>query len=454
MPIIDLTILNYVVAGVVIYYMALFAHLTVRRALRSKMRDTGYRPMFFILIPAHNEEEVIAHTIEALLHQDYEHTSIMVMNDGSKDNTSQIAHEYAERYSKVMVVDRGPEIAGKGKGAVLNHAFEIIREMISNEDPRLEGRGEENIIIAITDADGQLERHTLTQVSYYFAEENVGGVQIGVRIANASTNLLTRMQDVEFVGFSAFVQEARDAFGSVGLGGNGQFTRLSALISLGCAPWSDCLTEDLDLGLSLVRRGWRMRFCPNAYVAQQAVTSLRLLFRQRTRWVQGHYQCWRHLPLLLKDKSVNLVTRIDLALYLVLVVFVVLVSIGMVLNLLSTMGLIVVHFERVRVHPARPGPQRLRAVPVLRTAERLPAHLPGAHWLADAGALASGVRDHLRGVHVHMDGRDGMGVVPHVDRSRFVGQDGARQLGDCGLMRRTVDIHCATCARIFGEVPA
>ena len=27
-----------------------------------------------------------------------------------------------------MVVDRGPEIAGKGKGAVLNHAFEIIRE--------------------------------------------------------------------------------------------------------------------------------------------------------------------------------------------------------------------------------------------------------------------------------------------------------------------------------------
>jgi len=354
MKVIDLTLLNYLVAAVVMYYMALFAHLTVRRALRSRMEDTGYRPMFFIIVPAHNEEVVIGHTIEALLRQDYEHASIMIMNDGSKDATSEIAHDYAERHPSVMVVDRGPEIAGRGKGAVLNHAFEIIREMIVAEDPRLQGRAEADIIIAITDADGQLERHTLTQVSRYFADQKVGGVQIGVRIANANTNLLTRMQDVEFVGFSAFVQEARDAFGSVGLGGNGQFTRLSALVSLGYAPWTDCLTEDLDLGLSLVRRGWRMRFCPNAYVAQQAVTSLRLLFRQRTRWVQGHYQCWSHLPLLLRDKSVALVTRIDLALYLVLVVFVVLVSIGMVLSLLSTMGLVITHSTAFDFIPAGP----------------------------------------------------------------------------------------------------
>jgi 1,2-diacylglycerol 3-beta-glucosyltransferase len=342
-PVIDLTILNYLVAAVVIYYMALFVHLTIRRALRTKMEDTGYRPFFFIIIPAHNEEAVVAHTIDSLLRQDYDHAAIMVMNDGSQDNTSEIAHEYEGNYAGVIVVDRGPEIAGQGKGAVLNHAFEIIRGLVRVGDPLLEGRCEGDIIIAITDADGQLERHALSSVAPYFADSRVGGLQIGVRIANASTNLLTRMQDVEFVGFSAFVQEARDAFGSVGLGGNGQFTRLSALVSLGYAPWTDCLTEDLDLGLSLVRRGWRIRFCPNAYVAQQAVTSLRLLFRQRTRWVQGHYQCWRHLPLLLRDKSVSLVTRVDLSLYLVLVVFVVLVSTGMVLSFLSTLGLIVVH---------------------------------------------------------------------------------------------------------------
>lgn len=343
MRVLDLTPLNYVVAAVVIYYLGLWVHLTVRRAFAKRLEDTGYRPFFFVLIPAHNEEAVIAHTIDSLLRQDYQHTAIMVMNDGSKDMTSEIAHEYAETNGRVLVVDRGPDVAGQGKGAVLNHAFEIIKEMVRNGDQLLEGRTEADIIIGVTDADGQLERHTLASVAPYFADERVGGLQIGVRIANASTNLLTRMQDVEFVGFSAFVQEARDAFGSVGLGGNGQFTRLSALMSLGYAPWTDCLTEDLDLGLSLVQRGWRIRFCPYAYVAQQAVTSLPLLFRQRTRWVQGHYQCWKHIPALLRQQSIPATTRVDLALYLVLVVFVVLVSLGMVCSMLSTFGVIVTY---------------------------------------------------------------------------------------------------------------
>ncbi len=341
MPILDLTILNYVVAAVVVYYMLLWLHLSVRRMLTKRPEDEGYRPFFFIIIPAHNEEVVIGHTIQSLLKQDYEHRAIFVMNDGSHDDTSAIGHSYAEKNPQVMVIDRGPEIAGRGKGAVLNHAFEIIRGMVDSGDPRLGGRTADDIIIAITDADGQLEGHTLSTVAPYFAEPDVGGLQIGVRIANSGTNVLTRMQDIEFVGFSAFVQEARDAFGSVGLGGNGQFTRLSALISLGYAPWTDCLTEDLDLGLSLVQVGWRMRFCPDAYVAQQAVTGLRALFRQRTRWVQGHYQCWSHLPALMRQKSIPLQTRVDLGLYLILVIFVVLVSVGMILSMLSTLGIII-----------------------------------------------------------------------------------------------------------------
>lgn len=340
---INLTALNYMVAAVVVYYMLLWLQLAVRRIFRKAMPDTGYRPFFFIVVPSHNEEAVIAHTIESLLKQDYQHRAIMIMNDGSKDKTSEIAWDYARRFPEVVVIDRGPEIAGRGKGAVLNHAFEIIKGFVADSDPRLEGRTADDVVICIVDADGQLEGNTLSSVAKYFADPEVGGLQIGVRIANASTNLLTRMQDVEFVGFSAFVQEARDAFGSVGLGGNGQFTRLSALVSLGYAPWTDCLTEDLDLGLSLVQLGWRIRFCPTAYVAQQAVTNLRLLFKQRTRWVQGHYQCWRHLPFLLRGKQVPLYTRVDLALYLVLVVFVVLVSIGMIFSLLSLVGLITVY---------------------------------------------------------------------------------------------------------------
>lgn len=339
---VDLTWLNGVVAVVAVYYLALFVFLLMKRLVVKKPADTGYRPFVFVVIPAHNEEDVIAHTIESLLRQEYEHRAVLVMNDGSADGTSAIAWRYAEQNPDVVVVDRGPDVAGRGKGAVLNHAFELIRGLVRDGDPRLAGRGPEDVIVCVTDADGQLERQTLATVSTYFADPRVGGVQIGVRIANASTNILTRMQDIEFVGFSAFVQEARDSFGSVGLGGNGQFTRLSALESLAREPWTDCLTEDLDLGLSLVHGGWRIRFCPDAYVAQQAVTGLRLLFRQRTRWIQGHYQCWRHLPTLARESSVPLHTRVDLSLYLLLVVFVVIVSVGMAFSLLSSFGVLTV----------------------------------------------------------------------------------------------------------------
>lgn len=338
--IVDITWLNRLVAAVVVYYFFLYIHLRVRKWLKTEQLDASYEPFVFVVIPAHNEEAVIAHTIESLLRQDYEHRAIMVMNDGSKDATSEVANQYTEH--GVIVVDRDLEIAGRGKGEVLNHAFELIGEMVDSGAEFLGGRGPDDVVICIMDADGQLEQGSLANVVPYFGDPMVGGLQIGVRIANVHTNTLTRMQDIEFIGFSAFVQEARDAFGSVGLGGNGQFARLSALRSLGRAPWTKCLTEDLDLGLSLVRMGWRNRFCPTAYVAQQGVTGIPQLVRQRTRWIQGHYQCWQHLSELMKSKHVPLRTRMDLMLYLVLVVFIVLVTAGFILSTLSGLGLVVV----------------------------------------------------------------------------------------------------------------
>ena len=131
---VDLTYLNAVVACVVLYYMALYVHLQIKRLRTSAPVDDGYRPFVFIIIPAHNEEDVIGHTVESLLHQDYPHRAIMVMNDGSKDRTSEIAHSYAAQHDEVVVVDRGPDIAGRGKGAVLNHAYEMICSLVESGD--------------------------------------------------------------------------------------------------------------------------------------------------------------------------------------------------------------------------------------------------------------------------------------------------------------------------------
>ena len=174
-----------------------------------------------------------------------------------------------------------------GKGAALNAAYlDVRRRMAGNAD---------RVVIAVVDADGRLEPDVLDHVDPILRSPGTGAVQLMVRIFNRA-HLLTRFQDFEFVSFSALLQRARQHIGSVGLGGNGQFVRLSALQSLGDAPWSDCLTEDLDLGIRLAMAGWDNRFTGSSVVSQQGVTNLGVLWRQRTRWIHGHMQCWKLIP--------------------------------------------------------------------------------------------------------------------------------------------------------------
>jgi 1,2-diacylglycerol 3-beta-glucosyltransferase len=349
---VDLTYVSYFMAAVVSYYGLLFVlSISRRRPMEGVVRD----PFIVIVVPAHNEETVIGETLAALTTLAHEDFFVVVLNDGSSDSTSERARRF-ESTGRVVVVDRAKEIAGRGKGAVLNHAFGLLNSMVQSCDPRFRGRNADEVVVGVTDADGQLDRHTLGAVAPYFADPRVGGVQIGVRIANAADGFLARMQDMEFVGFSVFVQVARDRFGSVGLGGNGQFTRLSALRSLGREPWTDCLTEDLDLGLSLIEHGWRLRYCRDAFVAQQGLVRWRPLLRQRTRWLQGHYQCWRHIPALLRAQNLRLVTRLDLVVYLVMVIFVVVVFANLVISTAGMAGFLLVENHFLETVP--PGPPR------------------------------------------------------------------------------------------------
>lgn len=339
----DVTWLTRIMAFVVTYYCALYCIAAWRRVRRRRMRasprpgqeECADHPAVVLVIPAHNEQEVIGQTLRSLLNLDYSRLTILVMNDGSSDQTSQIAASFS---SRVLVIDREPAIAGQGKGAVLNHAFQIVVDLVEDTTSPLAGLPMDQIVVGVMDADGQLEPDALQHIAPMFRDRKVGGLQIGVRIANAGDNTLARMQDIEFVGFSSLVQDARNLFGSVGLGGNGQFARLSALISLGRDPWTGCLSEDLDLGLSLLEHGWALRFCPTTFVAQQGLTKVRPLLKQRARWVHGHYQCWKHLPRLASSSRVPVQSKIDVSIYLTFITFVLVLGVCLALSVLNLTG--------------------------------------------------------------------------------------------------------------------
>jgi 1,2-diacylglycerol 3-beta-glucosyltransferase len=234
------------------------------------------------LVPALNEELTIRDSVERLLAIPVRERHVLVIDDASDDTTPNILRTIA--HPDLHVVRRELPHARRGKAAALNHAYAVLPERLGDVD-------RENVIVVVVDADGRLDPTAAVHVSTHFADPAVGGVQALVRIYNRR-GLLTWCQDVEFSVYGHLYQAGRNSWGTAGMGGNGQFNRLSALddVSDLTGPWRDRLTEDQDLGLRLIARGWKGRQELRAMVTQQGLSSARALVRQRTRWSQGNLQ--------------------------------------------------------------------------------------------------------------------------------------------------------------------
>jgi 1,2-diacylglycerol 3-beta-glucosyltransferase len=271
-----------------------FALFLVSRRRTGALLPRPDRLFFVFVVPCLNEEVVIERSLQRLLALASDDCAVLVVDDASSDGTARIVERYEGE--RVWLLRRELPNAQRGKGEALNAAYRHLRHERDLPVPA------DHVIVCVVDADGRLADNALGEVAPYFRDPYAGAVQIGVRMYNASSGVLPRLQDFEFVTFTEIFQRARQRLGSVGLGGNGQFTRLSALADLGDAPWTDCLTEDLELGVRIRLAGWTNHYCPRTYVSQQAVGKLRPLLRQRSRWFQGHLQCWRQIAPVLRAR--------------------------------------------------------------------------------------------------------------------------------------------------------
>ncbi|MBC2874854.1 MULTISPECIES: glycosyltransferase [Streptomyces] len=261
----------------------------------------------FVLLPCLNEERVVGNTLRCLL-DGQPGVRAVVVDDGSDDATSRIVAAVGD--DRVTLLRRTPPAARQGKGAALNTGLRAVRERAGKE-----GLDASRVLVCVLDADGRMTPGAANRVTRLFAEPGVGAVQLAVRIRGRH-RLLLRLQDMEFWALSALTQFGRVRTGSVSMGGNGQFSRLSALDGVGTQPWSDSLTEDLDLGISLAARGWTVTSTTTAYVSQQGLTSPRRLLRQRTRWFHGHMSAIKRLPELWARPAVGFLGRVELTGYL------------------------------------------------------------------------------------------------------------------------------------------
>ncbi|MCX8095089.1 MAG: glycosyltransferase [Caldisericia bacterium] len=331
--IINSTIFTLILVFIGLYYLFLYLiSFQYKRPLNSGQDDYFY----FILIPAKNEEKVIKRTIENFLKLENQNFRIIILNDKSIDRTREIVFSYLNKDNRLVLLDRISFNDKSGKGTVLNFGLSQILfslrhnflESLNLDENFYEKYNYNNIIIGVFDADAIPHQNIFNRISDYFKNFDIDAVQTMIRIYNRDNNLLSKMQDIEFLGFSQIIQKGRSILGSVGMGGNGQFTKLSSLLKLGDSPWGYTLTEDLELGLKFISYGMKLGYADDIITEQEGVENLLSLIRQRSRWLQGHLSNWIYIPKIIFSKS-KFFTKLDSIFYLTFVstIFIVFLSI-------------------------------------------------------------------------------------------------------------------------------
>lgn len=271
-----------------------------RKALKTpKIKNENFKPFVSIMIPAHNEESVIAHTIKTVLNLDYPNFEIIAIDDRSTDNTASVLKDLEKQYPSKVIAFIRPKDAFPGKSAVLNDALKFAK-------------GE---AILVFDADATMEPNFLTNLVYELEPKDVGAVQARKVVRNKDTNFLTRCQNNEMT-MDTYLQVSRDSVkGAVELRGNGELIKRAALNDIG--GWNNyTITDDLDMSTRLHIKGWDVRFCPDTVVYEEGIMYLFPLYRQRRRWLEGTIRRYlEYFGDILTSKKMSLRVRVDMIAY-------------------------------------------------------------------------------------------------------------------------------------------
>jgi cellulose synthase/poly-beta-1,6-N-acetylglucosamine synthase-like glycosyltransferase len=241
------------------------------------------RPFVSVIVPARNEEDVIADTVRCLSALEYAgpdghpQFEIIVVDHRSTDRTPRVLEglRHELRRELPFLVVRPTVEDGMGKAVALNVGLAAAR-----------GKA-----ICVFDADARVAPDFLRRLVPYLALPGVAAAQARKLVYDGRRNLLLQAQEDDYFVFQTLTQRSRHRIGgAVILTGNGLVTRRDALEAVG--GWNeDALTEDIDLTIRYATRGWRVHYCEDVVVWEEAVATWRGLIQQRTRWSEGSLRC-------------------------------------------------------------------------------------------------------------------------------------------------------------------
>ena len=234
-------------------------------------------PFISVLVPAHNEGKVIEKTARALLSFDYpkDKYEVIIINDNSSDNSAEILSDICKEFKdrNFIVINTDKITGGKGKSNALNIGF-------------ARSRGE---IISVYDADNTPEKNALKYLVKTLLKDNTLGAVIGkFRCRNKEVNLLTKFINIETLTFQWMAQAGRwKLFNLCTIPGTNFVIRRSILEEIN--GWdTKAITEDTELSFRIYRMGYKIKFMPLAVTWEQEPQTLKVWFKQRSRWAKGN----------------------------------------------------------------------------------------------------------------------------------------------------------------------
>jgi len=233
-----------------------------------------------VLIPAWNEEVGIIKTIKSVLASEHKNVEIVVINDGSTDNTDKLVRNFVQNFQdkKSQKTEESSKnvqylnIKNGGKAKALNRALTVAA-------------GE--IIITI-DADCLMDRMAITNTLKRFGNQNVGAVCGNVVVGNRKKPV-ELMQQLEYL-YGFFFKRADSVFNSVYIiGGAAAAYRKTVLDEVGYFD-EDIVTEDIEMSMRILSYGYKTRYAADAVTYTEGPSRWRCLFNQRLRWRFGRFQ--------------------------------------------------------------------------------------------------------------------------------------------------------------------
>ena len=299
----------FVALYLTIFYILLY--IKYRMEIKSSPEDKGYKPKLSVVIPAYNEAKEIPKCIESILALNYpkDKIEIIVVDDGSKDNTLEIAQGYEKLGVKVFTKkNEGTAAATKNYG---------IKKATGD-------------IIATLDGDSYVHPEAVNNMINYFNDDSVMAVTACIKAySRKGTNLLTSVQRVEYI-FTLFSRKILSSIEAVNVTpGPFSMFRKEVFEKIGYFDVTNIL-EDQEFAMRMQKNNMRIKSSMNAEVYTDVPFTFRELLKQRTRWHRGGlHNSLKYLELIGPRYGDMGIIVMPLTLVAILLLFIVFVMVGL-----------------------------------------------------------------------------------------------------------------------------